>query len=173
MVAGVHPGTGAAYVLSRRVTSLADIPLVAPEQFKRIIEGVIAEMQAHGWALVSGGAGTGPGTFPGAGAGKADPANFEEVAWILERLPNRDAESGKETDWDKFIGVYEEWIKVLYAIFGALGDAPEVRALAVDWANGRAQPRQTAKAHGPPSSSKPVRSGIGHLRQLARRFIGV
>ena len=46
VVAGVHPGTGAAYVLSRRVTSLADIPLVEPEQFKRIIKGVIAETQA-------------------------------------------------------------------------------------------------------------------------------
>ena len=172
VVAGVHPGTGKPYVLNKRVASLADIPLVEQEQFKRIIEGVIAEMQAHGWALVSGGAGTGPGTSPGAGAGKADPANFEEVAWILERLPNRDAESGQETDWDKFISVYEEWIKFLYAIFGALGDAPEVRALAVGWSDGRAQSRQKSEDTWASVIRQPVRSGIGHLRRLARRFIG-
>ena len=146
MVAGVHPGTGAPYVLSRRVASLADIPLVELEQFKRIIEGVIAEMQAA-WM----GAGLWrrrdwTGNLPRRWAAKADPANFEEVAWILERLPNRDVESGKETEWDKFISVYEEWIKVLYAIFGALGDASEARTLAVDWANGRAQTGQTAES---------------------------
>jgi AAA domain len=172
VVSGVHPGTGAAYVLSRRVSSLADIPLVELDQFKRIIEGVIAEMQDHGWTLVSGGAGTGPGTSPGAGAGKADPANFEEVAWILERLPNRDVESGKETDWDKFISVYEEWIKVFYAIFGALGAAPQVTALAVGWGDGRTQIGQTAESAWASVVKQDVRSGIGHLRQLARRFIG-
>jgi hypothetical protein len=172
VVAGVHPGTGKPYVLNKRVASLVDIPLVELEQFERIIEGVIAEMQAHGWALVSGGAGTGPGTSPGAGAGKADPANFEEVAWILEHLPNRDAESGKETDWDRYLDGYHEWIWILYSIFGALGAAPKVTALAVGWANGRAQIRQTAESAWASVVKQDVRSGIGHLRQLAQRFLG-
>ena len=172
VVAGVHPGTGAAYVLSRRVSSLADIPLVDLEQFDQIIKGVITEMKAIGWALVSGGAVTGPGTFPGAGAGKADPANFEEVAWILERLPNRNVESGKETDWDRYLDGYHEWIWIFYSIFGALGAAPKVTALAVGWGNGRTQVGQTAESAWASVVKQNVRSGIGHLRQLARRFLG-
>ncbi len=53
VVSGVHPGTGAAYVLNRRVSSLADIPVVTLQQFDRIIEGATAAMKAIGWALVS------------------------------------------------------------------------------------------------------------------------
>jgi hypothetical protein len=170
VVSGVHPGTGAAYVLSKRAASLADIPVLSAEQLDRIIEGVIAEMQAHGWALVSGGGAAGAG--PKFGAGAAGDGDFEEVAWILARLPNRDVPTDKETKWDKFIDDYDEYIKVLYAIFGALGAPPEVTTLAMDWANGRAQPGQKPEDAWASIVSNPVRSGMYHLKRLAWRFIG-
>jgi AAA domain len=175
VVAGAHPGTGAAYVLSKRVTSLADIPCVSAEQFAQIVKSVTAGMQARGWALVSeaGRIGAGPKSGAGAGAaGAAGASDFEEVAWILSRLPNRHAPAGEETAWDEFLDSYDEYIKVLYAIFGALGDTPEVTTLALEWANGRAQIRQAAESAWASVINNPVRSGIGHLKQLAQRFIG-
>ena len=173
VVAGEHPRARAPYVLSKRVTSLADIPVVTPEQFDRIIEGVVAGMEAAGWALVSGGrAGAGPGTPPGA-AGAASSADVEDVVWILERLPNRDVESDKATEWDKLLDDYHEYIKIVYAIIGALGATPEAMTIWLEWANGRAQhPSNQPEAAWASAASNPVRSGIGHLRKLAKQFIG-
>jgi hypothetical protein len=174
VVAGVHPGTGAAYVLSRRVSSLADIPLASPDQFDRIIERVAAGMQALGWAVrKTGAAKAAPGARPepSPGAEAVNIGDFEEVVWILERLPNRDAPPGARTHWDEFLDDYDEYIKVLYAICGALGDTPEVKALAMGWANGRVQIKQSAESawasivNGNPGLS------MYHLRQHAWRFI--
>ena len=151
------------------MTSLADIPIASPEKFQRIIEGVIEGMKAAGWAPAGDAIRVGPEPPPGAGARRGD---FEEVAWILQRLPNRDAPPGEETDWDRYIDDYDEWIWVLYSIFGALGAAPEVEALAMDWANGRAQPGQNSEAVWASIVRGEARSGMGHLDWLAKRFIG-
>ena len=191
VVAGVHPGTGAAYVLSRRVTSLADIPDVTPEQFDLIIEGVIAETQALGWKVEkTGAAKAAPGAQPkrgpkvesasaaGAqpepppGADALDAGDFEEVVWILERLPNRDAPPGERTDWDEFLDDYSEYLKILYAICGGLGDTPEVERLAMAWANGRVQIKQSAESAWASIVSGNPSLGMHHLKQLAWRFIG-
>jgi AAA domain len=177
VASGVHPGTGKPYVLNKRVTSLADIPGITPEQFDQIIEGVIAGMKALGWTLTAGGAtGAGSKSAPGAGSeppdGSADAA-FEWVAWILERLPNRDAPAGEETPWDKHLDDYDNYIRVLYAVAGTLGRAPRVDTLALGWANGRAQHKQRAEsAWASVANNSDIRSGIGHLKQLAKQFLG-
>ena len=90
----------------------------------------------------------------------------------MERLPNRDAPPGEETEWDRHLDDYDNYIRVLYAIFGALGGASRVDKLAVGWANGRAQSKQSAESAWSSVVNSDVRSGIGHLKQLAKQFIG-
>ena len=101
-----------------------------------------------------------------------DAGDFEEVVWILERLPNRDAPPGERTDWDEFLDDYSEYLKVLYAICGALGDTPEVEALAMGWANGRVQIKQSAESAWASIVNGNPGLGMHHLKQLAWRFIG-
>lgn len=91
VLSGAHPGTGKPYVLNKRVTSLADIPKISPEQFEQIVEGAIAGMKTLGWALTSGGAtsagsksapgakakaSAGPGAKASAGAGSEPPRSL-------------------------------------------------------------------------------------------------
>jgi hypothetical protein len=175
VVAGTHPGTRAPYVLSRRVTSISDIPAVSADQFNQIVKAVVAGIAALGWTMketstAKATPGARPGPLPGAKASNI--GDFEEVVWILERLPNRDAPPGDRTDWDEFLDDYDEYIKVLYAICGALGDAPEVKALAMGWANGRVQIKQSAENAWASIVNNNPGLGMRHLGQLAWRFIG-
>ncbi len=170
VIGGMHPGTRSPYVLSRRVSSISDIPVVSADQFDQIINGLLPEMKAIGWELTSRSASaTTARTKTRGGTSWTPDGDLEEVVWVLERLPNRD---GGTTPLDDYLDIAENYWNILYAILGALGPTPEAKAIWLEWAKGRAQPKQDpATAWASASGSEP-RLGMSHLRQLAWRFIG-
>ena len=102
VIAGMHPGTRSPYVLSRRVSSISDIPVVSADPVRPDHQwSASPEMKAIGWELTSGSASaTTARTKTRGGTTWTPDGDLEEVVWILERLPNRD---GGTTPLDDYL----------------------------------------------------------------------
>lgn len=159
---GIHNRTLQPYVWNRNIVTTDDIPVVNVaewgEMYKEIIEGI----EALGWTLESGQP-TVPsqapqarpnGHDPGATTSTPDGTNgtivdgdathtggaYHEVVAALSLLPNDPTTAPANVT--RYLDLYENYIRVAYMIYGALGNTPDARALWLQWAHQRPQTPQ-------------------------------
>lgn len=156
LITGLHPPTGARYLTSRKITRIEDIPEVPPSALSAAFQWIVEQALKAGLQAIGG--------MPSSGSlahavpralGLAGPAQTQqtqtsansslahdlldpaEISQLLGFVPNDPAK------WSKaladFLSVYDNWVKVCYAIIGATGGSSEGRALWIWWSDQQAQ----------------------------------
>lgn len=156
VVEGEHVKTGRPYVCTPALLTFDDVPLVTHPQF----EAFIADLQTHlpAWGCnplshvvtaVQGRASR--------YEGQAANSEVECREW-LELVPNTiEAFPGRD-----------EWVEMLYAIYGASDGQPWGLSVWLDWCEAVAQQPGLPEAYWGRIDPKDVRSGLGFIRHKAR-----
>lgn len=191
LITGIHPPTGARYLVSRKITRIEDVPEVPSSAFSAAFQWIVdqalkAGLQAIGGMPSSGSLAhavpralslAGPtqtratqtGSSPGLAHDLLDPA---EIRFLLGLLPN------DPTKWSKalgdFLSVYENWRNVCYAVIGATGGSSEGRALFIEWSDQQPQSKQSSSdlwdACVRSAQTGGVRVGGTFLIELAQKY---
>jgi hypothetical protein len=190
LITGIHPPTGARYLLSRKLTRIEDVPEAPAAAFSNAFQWVVEQALKLGLEAIGGMPGSGSlvyavpralglphqtqtQTQTGVNMSLAhDLLNLAEVRQLLGFFPN------DPTKWTKalgdFLSIYQNWVSVCFAVIGATGGSSEGRALFIEWSDQQPQAKQsssdlwdacirTARING-------VRVGGTLLVELAQRF---
>ena len=156
VVEGEHVKTGKPYVCEPALTTFNDVPRVSQPQF----EAFIADLQLHlplwGCTPLSHVA-----TFHTTRAARHEGQvadSEEELREWLEMVPNTE---------EAFPG-RDEWVEMLYAIYGACDGQPWGLIVWQDWCEPVAQQPGLPEAYWGRIDPKDVRSGLGFIRRKAR-----
>jgi hypothetical protein len=156
VITGIHPDTGKRYLTSHKLRRIEDVPEVPAGAFSAAIQWVVEQALKIGLEVTAG--------MPSSGSlvhavpralGVAGPTQTRdtqtgsspslahdllgpvEISQLLGWLPN------DPTKWSKalgdFLSVYDNWVKVCFAIIGATGGSSEGRGLWIVWSDQQAQ----------------------------------
>jgi len=95
---------------------------------------------------------------------------YHEVLEILMLIPNDPAKAS--SDLNRYFDLYENYIRVAYMIFGALGNTADARNLWLQWAHQRPQSPQDhpERVWSSVANQPTVVVGMSHLVMLVQRF---
>jgi hypothetical protein len=193
LASGVHP-CGGQYVWDRELRSVErDVPIVDEVTFIVVLDDIVARAEAAGIKLSAttkaAAAGRGVGRAAArrgaaraaAGGGVASGEGvtmwltLNELREAFGLIPNREVPpGGNPTKADEWLDDYDNWTSTAYMALAACGNTAETRALWLGWANGRAQPDQSAQSvydSAALSADRPRFDGR-HLLQLVRDLTG-
>ena len=168
---GVHADLRAPYVWSRNILTPDDVPIVHVDDWAKIYEEIVGDLEAMGWAMESG-----QRAVP-ASAPSPSPASqpfhilssLEDIKEILAFIPNDPQKSSKELA--EFLDNYHNYIEIGYAICGALGKGNDARDVWLTWAHCRSQtPSDHPETTWNSIVRQSVRSGVMYLASVANRF---
>jgi Family of unknown function (DUF5906) len=155
VITGIHPDTGKLYLTSHKLRRIEDVPEVPASVFSDAFQGLVDQALKAGLEATAGMPSSGSlvhavpraldlagptqtraqtGSNPSLAHDLLDPV---EIAQLLGFLPN------DPTKWSKalgdFLSVYDNWVKVCFAIIGATGGSSAGRALWIEWSDQQAQ----------------------------------
>lgn len=190
---GIHNRTLHPYVWNRNIVTTADVPLVNVAEWSEMYGEIIEGIRALGWTLESGQstvssqvpqapqarpnghdiAGTGTGTaVPDSRDGDTTHTNgaYHEVVTALSLLPNDPRLATPEIL--RHFDLYENYIRLAYIIYGALGNTADARALWLGWAHQRPQtPQDNPEIVWRSATNQPVvMVGMSHLVMLLQEL---
>jgi hypothetical protein len=175
LASGVHP-CGGRYVWDRELRSVeSDFPIVDEDTFNAVLDDIVARAEAEGIKLTATTTAAGARGSGATGEGVAMPLALDELREGLRLIPNRDVPRGENpTRADEWLDDYDNWTSTAYMALAACGNTAETRALWLGWANGRAQPDQSAESvyDSAALSTDRLRFDGRHLLQLVRSLTG-
>jgi hypothetical protein len=175
LASGDHP-CGHRYVWDRKLLSVeSDVPIVDEDTFNAILDGITTRAQTEGINLTAATTGGGPVRGSANGEGVGMRLALDELREALTLIPNRDVPLGESpAKSDEWLDDYDNWTSTAYMALAACGNTAETRALWLGWANGRAQPDQSAESvyDSAALSADCVRFDGRHLLWLVRDLIG-
>ena len=155
LITGIHPPTGARYLTSLKITRIEDIPEVPASDFSAAFQWIVDQALKAGLVAIGGMPSSGSLTHAVPRAlGLAGPAQTQtqtgaspslahdlldvgEISQLLGWLPNDPAKWSKALG--DFLSIYDNWVKVCFALIGATGGSSEGRALWVEWSDQQTQ----------------------------------
>lgn len=157
VVEGTHVSTGQPYFCSPALTTFDDLPMVAQPVFDVFIQALQAELPGWGCKLTSNVQNLAKGR---AARYEGQQAQTEqELREWLALVPNTLAD---------FPG-RDEWVEMLYAIYGASDGLEWGRNLWLEWCDAVQQQPGLPEAYWDRIDPKEVRSGMGFIRHKARQ----
>jgi Family of unknown function (DUF5906)/Primase C terminal 2 (PriCT-2) len=190
LIAGIHPPTGARYVTNIKLTRIEDVPEVPAGAFSGAFQWIVEQAQRLGLEVTVGMPSSGSlvyavpralglphqkqtqtqtGSNPSLAHDLLDPAEISQLLGFVSNDPAKWSQA--LTD---FLSVYDNWVKVCFAIIGATGGSSEGRVLWIEWSDQQAQPKQSSSDLWDDcirsAQTGGVRVGGTFLIEMAQRF---
>jgi hypothetical protein len=162
VITGIHPDTGKRYLTSLKLRRVEDVPEVPASAFADAFQRIIDQAFKIGLEITAGMPGSGSlvyavpralglphqkqqtrDTQTGANMSLAhdllDPAEISQLLGFVSNDPAKWSQALAD-----FLSVYDNWVKVCFAIIGATGGSSEGRVLWIEWSDQQAQPKQSS-----------------------------
>jgi Family of unknown function (DUF5906) len=190
LITGIHPPTGARYLVSRKITRIEDVPEIPAQDFGLAFQWIVDQALNAGLQVIAGMPSSGSlvyavpralglphqaqtraqtGVNPSLAHDLLDPTEIRQLlGWV----------TNDPTKWSKalaaFLSIRDNWVKVCFAVIGATGGSSEGREIWIWWSDQQAQPKRSSSDQWDycisSAQTSGVRVGGTFLIELAQKF---